>query len=94
MFPSVNIRYDKKFAIYQLLYIEDGMLKSEAIQIPIKEIIETITLYGRVESATRLHLKFNYPILDEVKFNKIESAVYGFDAIETIIDTISPLIGV
>lgn len=90
------IRYTNKYAIYQFCYYENGMLKSEAVRVKIVDVINTVTEHGRVKAIVNLNTKYNYPIYSELdnKTERLEAGIFGCDMMETIVDTISPLIGV
>lgn len=90
------IRYTNKYAIYQFCYHEYGMLKSEAVKVKITDVIDHITKCDRITAITLLNNKYNLPLYTNIQNvnSRIEAGVYGMDMMETIVDTISPLIGV
>ena len=94
--PLMPIRYTNKYAIFTFCYREYGEIKTKTVKIKITDIIKELNNNDKVKAINNLNLKYVYPLYAQINDNndKIEAAIFGLDMIETIVNDLSPLIGV
>ena len=94
--PMMPIRYTNKHAIFALYYHEYGQLKVETVKVKLTDVINELNKNDKVKAINNINLKYVYPLYAKINNNndKMEAAIFGLDMIETIVNDLSPLIGV
>ena len=94
--PMMPIRYTNKHAIFAFYYREYGQLKVETVKVKLTDVINELNKNDKVKAINNINLKYVYPLYAKINNNndKMEAAIFGLDMIETIVNDLSPLIGV
>ena len=94
--PLMPIRYNSKYAIFTFCYREYGQLKTKTVKVKLTDVINELNNNIKINAINNLHLKYTYPLYAKMNDSndRIEAGIFGLDMMETIVNDLSPLIGV
>lgn len=95
--PLMPIRYISKYAIFAFCYRQYGGIKTKTVKIKITDVIKELNNNNnKIQAINNLNLKYIYPLCTKINNNndQVEVLLLGLDMIETIVNDLSPLIGV